>query len=334
MEEIALVTGANGFIGSHLVNALVAEGRKVRCLIQPGTRTGYLPIGVEQVAGDILDSRKLRSVLKGTSTVYHLAAQIRPHAQFATLRSLRSHYYDINVKGTVKLLEAARLAGAHKFIHCSTIAASGISGGVSEDSKGVPVAEYGRSKKLAEEEALAFGRRGYFLVSVLRLGQVFGPRNIPMLPLFRCFKRGILPLVGCGMNSMPVCYVENVSRAFILAEEKIKSAEVYFIADCHCSMEEFGREASAVLGICLRRVNIPVGLCRTLLRTKGFLETISGICWSPWRRDVSSDLAQVIGKDWECNNGKATKELGFSPSVGLREGIRRTTLWYWRQGLL
>ncbi len=173
----ALVTGATGFIGSHLVEVLVSRGWRVRCLVR---RPAELPEGAEAVHGDLAGAG-LERAAAGVEVVFHLAG--------VTKARRAREYYEGNARGTAALVEAC--AGVPRFVHVSSLAAVGPSADsvpLTEDAEPAPFTHYGKSKLEAERivRASALGERAV----IVRPPVVYGPRDTDVLHFFRAAARG------------------------------------------------------------------------------------------------------------------------------------------------
>src|SRR5215218_6173195 len=207
MEAWTIVTGGAGFIGSHLVERLVALGRRVRVVERPGADASHLPGGVALVRADIRDPAAVAEALRGGRWVYHLAAN--PNLWVRD----RSEFDAVNHRGTVHVLDAALAAGAERVLHTSTesiLTCARSTGPIAEDVEvGLDdaVGPYCRSKLLAEAEAMARGRAGRPVV-VANPTMPVGPGDRGFSPptrLIRDFCRGKLPArMDCTLNLIDV----------------------------------------------------------------------------------------------------------------------------------
>ncbi len=212
---LVLVTGATGFIGSHVARALVAGGHRVRALARPTSSRAALSDvpEVEWVAGDVIDARSVADAVRGCDAVVHAAAMV------AFTPSIAARQHEVNVEGTRHVLEAARVAGVRRFVHTSSIAAVGRAreGGVADEETRYdwpPGLGYNESKRDAERLV----RRAQGIETVcLNPALVFGPGEIykRTLPLFRLVKWGLFPVVAAGGTTL--CDVRDVAAAHVTA---------------------------------------------------------------------------------------------------------------------
>jgi dihydroflavonol-4-reductase len=319
-----LITGATGFIGSHLVEALSDTDAEIYALVRdPGRMMPAPTIRIRVLKGDLHGVPELPA---GLDIVYHLAG---------LTKALKSKdYYTVNAKGTASLFDALEAQGQHpKVVVLSSLAAGGPSekgGRRKESDSPEPVTPYGRSKLGGEEEALA--RRDRFPVVLLRVAAVYGPRDRDFLNLFRYVEKGILPSLGSIKQYFSLCYVKDVVRALLLAGEKsLKSGEIFNIAEPEPrTLDEMGRAASAIMGLKPKRIVIPLGLAYAGALASEFLSTMSRKP-SPINRDKYRDYRQA---GWAADVAKATARLGFRADTGLEQGLKETIGWYRENGWL
>jgi len=302
-EGLVLVTGGAGFIGSHLVEGLLARGRRVRVLddFSSGKRE-FLPAhpGLEVVEGDLRDAVVLARVVRDVEVIFHQAA----------LRSVPKSvedpwsYHDVNVTGTMRLLLASREARVRRLVFASSSSVYGDQPvlPLHEDLRPQPIAPYAASKLIGEHYCANFSRH-YGLETVsLRYFNVYGPRQDPMSEYAAVVARFILavqrgePLEihGDGEQTRDFTYVENVVDANLAAAEAPGMAgQVYNVA-CGDQLSVLGIAAAleSVLGRPLPRRHAP---------------SRAG--------DVRHTLADI---------SRAKAELGYTPAVSFPEGLRRT----------
>jgi nucleoside-diphosphate-sugar epimerase len=226
-----LVTGSTGFIGTHLVAALVAHGWHVRCLVRATSNRAPLAAQqVEYVVGTLQDQQALRRAVQSMELVFHLAG--------VTKVCHPAEYNRINYGGTQQLLEACveSCTTLQKFLYISSIAAAGPSPtGVplKESDTPQPVGPYGRSKLQAEAAVLA--RQEHLPVMVLRPSAIYGPRDSDFLRLFRAVKHGVLPCIGRQELHVDLCFVMDLVHGIIAAAASPQGlGEVFFLGGaCH-----------------------------------------------------------------------------------------------------
>ncbi|MDZ7372500.1 MAG: NAD-dependent epimerase/dehydratase family protein [candidate division KSB1 bacterium] len=323
-----LVTGATGFTGSHLTQALRQKGYRVRALVRDPGRLGLLePDGIEIVVGDLADQESLRRACEGVETVYHVAALYRREG-----RSVRE-FYEVNVEGTRRLLEAAVSAGVARFLHCSTV---GVQGEIrhppaTEETPYNPGDHYQRSKMLGELAALEFFRSTRLSGIVVRPAGIYGPGDRRFLKLFRGAARGTFTMIGDGEVLYQMTYVEDLVEGMILAAERREiQGEVFTLAgEEYLSLNELVRRIGRALGVEVRIRHVPVGpvlaaayLCERLCRLLRVEPPLY-----PRRLDFFT-------KNRAFDISKAKTLLGYRPKVDLDTGLKRTAEWYRAHGWL
>jgi hopanoid-associated sugar epimerase len=262
MDATTIVTGGAGFIGSHLVERLVAAGHRVRVVERPGANTSHLPASVEVVEADIRKTEAVRRALRGGRFVYHLAAN-------PNLWALdRGEFEAVNHQGTVNVLDAALEAGAERVLHTSTesiLTCARASQPIDENvaiSLSDTVGPYCRSKLLAEHEAMARARAGWEVL-VANPTMPVGPGDRGLSPpsrLIRDFCQGRLPAtIDCSLNLIDVRDVaeglERVmergtpGRRYLLGGENLTLLEMLSILSTLTGVPVPGRRVPYALGL-------------------------------------------------------------------------------------
>jgi nucleoside-diphosphate-sugar epimerase len=332
-----LVTGGSGFIGSHLVESLLDEGRRVKVLalkkpIEPIEEENLKVIkkkGAEIAYGDLRDKESLMPAVKGVDVVFHLAAISRP------MRIPTRMYYEVNRDGTKNLLEAAHRADVQKFVHTSTVSVLGGSPDghpLTAEEYQPTVQHYGLSKKEGEHLTLRYFWQRGLPVTVIRPCLTYGPRCLVRLIMFKYVQRGLFPLFNHGEAKMEFCYVDNLVQA-IRSAEKTNSArgEVFNVTDGRSyKIREVLTTIAEELGVRPPFVNLPIWAGK--LAGLG-MEGISKILGThpPFSRTATDWMSrsEIV---YDC--GKAKKMLGYDPKVSLRKGVRQTIEWYREKGYL
>ena len=340
MPSQVLVTGAAGFIGSHLVDSLAADGMAVRSFVLPGSDLSNLQdCRSEIVYGDIRDPASLRQAMRGIDIVYHLAAISRHDVNVPN-----ADYQAVNVQGTKNVLAAADAAGVRRVVFTATIEAVGMSKDgrpLTEDSPQTPRNIYGKTKLDAEILVRAYQARHDMATVVVRPPMTYGPRELILCArLFRPIQRGIYPLVGDGQALTEFCFVRNQVHGIRLAAERGRNREVYFISDERpYTIEEVVRTIAGELGVRLIMPHLPVAVAygiglalealSKVLRFHPFVIPQTGR--PPFSRKT---VAWTSESRLFVDISKARRELGYTPAYPLRDGIRETIQWYRRQGHL
>jgi len=316
------VTGATGFIGSHLVEALLQKGVQVRCLIRKAGDLKWLKgLPVETTLGDCSDQTSLREAVKGVDQVFHLAG--------ITKAVKERSFFEINASGTENLILACCQYNPHiqKFLYLSSQAAAGPcqNGNKKRESDPCePISPYGQSKRLGEELVLAYSQE--LPLVILRPPGVYGPRDKDFYALFKWVSRRINPYFS---GKVSLCYVQDVIQAILLAvRSQTISGEIFFVSDgTDYPMEEIGETLAQAMGVTPFPLPIPKWFMFGVASFSEYLSLISGR--PPL---ISRGMAeQMIQEDWTCDITKAKTLLGFQPQFQLSQGAGLTFQWYKKQ---
>ncbi len=326
-----LVTGATGFIGPHLVEALVGRGRRVRCLVRDlGRASALARQGVDIVEGELVDGEKLSRAMAGVERVFHLAGGGKVSTSSREgLDGLRA----ANVAPLAAVVQSARSAGVRRVVHFSSISAMGVQLDVrlDEDSPCRPATPHEVAKYESEQVALGAVRDGLPVV-VLRPSQVYGPgdERSEILKLVRLARRGAVPLFGGGEGLVPWVFVSDVVDAALAAAERDEAVgRVYIVSDNDS----------------YRFADVVAATARALGRERGGVRVPSAVAW-PAIASVEA-LTKALGREPPFTRHRlasmtgrrlvsierARRELGYEPHVGLDEGMQRTVRWYVSRGL-
>lgn len=321
-----LVTGANGFIGSHVCHALVSRGHLVRGLAQPGTPLGNLAgLDLEILEGDVRDRQALGSACAGQEAIVHLAAIPSDWAPAELIEA-------VNVGGTRNLVAAALGAGCRRLVLMSSLAVHRSLGhlGAREDRpRDRAEMPYALSKIRAEDLVLDPRLADRLEGVVIRPGLVpFGPRD-RLFSEKACLllSRGLpMPLVRGGRTAICTSYVENLAEGVTLASERPEAAgEVLVIADegRPTWAELFGALAGA-LGVRPRFPPVPWAPAHLLAHA---MEIIFGAARLRAAPPLTRYRVDLMRHDFHFSIERARRLLGYDPKVGLDEGARRTVAW-------
>lgn len=335
-----LITGASGFVGSHLVEYLKPKGIQIRCLIQPGDASHVIAgtPGIECVSGDLKDARSLNEAARNCHIVIHAAAIARYNASLP-----EDEYQSVNVQGTRWLLEASLKNGVKRFVYISTIEAVGPSDDghpLTEKTVCRPRNVYGRSKLEGERVVQGFISGGLDCV-IVRLGTTYGPRErLAFQRIFKPISKGIYCLFGDGSALMEFSYVKNQVEGIWLAAEKGRSGEIYFLSDARpYSYKEVMNHIGEETGVKLHLISMPLVaawlaavVCEWLSRILRFYPFyIKETGRPPFSRKT---LQWAARSSMFCNISKAKDELGHAPRYSLQQGLEETVAWYRAEGWL
>jgi nucleoside-diphosphate-sugar epimerase len=318
-----LVTGAAGFLGSHLVDELLRRGAVVRAFVRsPEQASALTARGVEAVVGDIRDPQALAAALAGVQVVYHCAAAVGAHFS-------REEIYHHNRDGVENLLQAARDAGPARVVLVSSINVLGTRNFsmANEDlpcrRSHDPAADVKiDAERLAEE----FHHRGV-AVTTLRPGFVYGPRDERNLPqLIRALQRGRFAFIGSRDNVVPIVHVRDVVQALLLAGENPAAAgRIYNLTDgSRTTIGEFVDLLADLLNLPhprrVMRYAIPYAACV-------FFDVAGKIRRRSRPAPITRASLRFLGTSRLVDIGRARTELGYTPSVLYRQGLPETVRW-------
>ena len=323
----AVVTGGAGFVGSHLIEALVARGDEVLCLERPGARRGWLGGLAVDYRECGLDPAGLAGALDGADVVFHLAA--------LTEARRPADHYRVNTEGTAHVLRAAaRYNGrAPRVILMSSLAALGPNRGrapLSPDSVPYPISHYGNSKLLAEAVMHAYADRVPGVI--LRFPSIYGPRERGVLILFKLVSRGVALTVGDWNREVSLMYVADVVNALIAA-----GTSDHAVGRTYClgypqpvTWGDFAAAVGRVLGRAPALVSIPELVARAVAvgaELVGALRHRAAIL-------NRERLREMVQPRWVCDPSLAIAELGVEPQYGPERGVPETAAWYRGAGWL
>jgi len=344
-----LVTGAAGWLGQGLVSALLQgldqhealraplpKSTKIRCLVLPGQdgeRLKALSDQVEIVVGDVRKPEDCQRFCEGASgaVLFHTAGVIHPRRV--------AEFYTVNFAGTKNLLDAAIAADMRRAVVVSSNSPCGCNPHpdhlFDEDSPYHPYMNYGRSKMEMEKAVLERQRRGAIETVIVRAPWFYGPHQPPRQTLFfRMVRDGKVPVVGRGDNLRSMVYIDNLCAGLLLAAlVDSASGQTYWIADRRpYSMNEIIETVACVLEDdfqqrCTRgRLQLPSLAGRIAYLADASLQRL-GLYHQ--KIHVLSEMDQTIA----CSVAKAQSELGYTPSIELKEGMRRSLTWLAEQGI-
>ena len=314
-----LVTGAGGFTGLALTRALVDAGHPVRALVRKPAQVPELErLGAEVLQGDIRDPEIVRRAVEGRAIIYHLAAVFRRAGVPDSL------YHEVHVDATRRLIEAAASAGARRFVHCSTVGVHGDVAGVGPADESAPMAPgdiYQRTKLEGEAAAREAATRTGLPLTIVRPGPIYGPADRRLLKLIGGVARRRFLLLGSGRPHFQMVYVDDLVAGFRLAAERPEAVgRTYILTGEEApTLRELVEEIAGVARVPAPRLRLPVwpfwlagALCEAVCVPFGVEPPI-------YRRRVKF----FTNNRW-FDISRARRELGFSPRVSLREGLRRT----------
>jgi nucleoside-diphosphate-sugar epimerase len=326
--ETALVTGATGLLGSHLAERLTVQGFRVRALVRGGSRTDFLDtLGVEIVRGDLTDPDACRAAVADQALVFHCAAKVGDWGKW-------SEFQTGCVQATSTLAHAACQAAVNRFVHISSTSAYG-----HPTDRETPIDEtfplgqnvwildyYTRSKVDCERLLWQMADAGLPL-TVIRPSWLFGERDRTTAPrLVREFRQGRMMIVGKGDNPLSAVYAGIVAEGAILAARDPGSVGEAYNITSHGRITQ--REFLNVFADALALPRITKQVPYALAFTGGFLLEMQDRLLQRSRPPrVTRYGAWLLGRYLEYSTEKARRRLGWQPSIGYEESIRRTIRW-------
>ncbi|GAC1666754.1 MAG: NAD-dependent epimerase/dehydratase family protein [Candidatus Acidiferrum sp.] len=332
-----LVTGAAGFLGSHVARLLVARGCKVRVLMRASsTNRAIADLSLEYVTGDLRDKASLQRAMAGVEQVFHVAADYRLWAKN------KQDIYDSNVTGTRNLLEAAGSAGVKLLVYTSTVATIAVERRARADAAGVAalpneetdakleemVGHYKRSKWMAEKEALAAAEKGLPVVVAMPTTPV-GPwdwKPTPTGKIIVDFLNGKMPgYVETGLNFVGV---EDCAAGHLLAAERGRSGERYLLGGENLTLKELLDTLAKITGLPAPRVKIPHGVALGVAYANTAVSRLLGR-----EPSIPVEGVRIAHHKMFVDCSRAQRELGFAPGP-VAAALERAVSWYEANGYI
>jgi nucleoside-diphosphate-sugar epimerase len=334
MPHTVLLTGATGFVGSHVAEALVRRGDAVRTLARGGSDTAFVEaLGVTVVRGDLTDAAAVRRAVEGCDAVVHCAAKV---GDWGAVDGYRA----VNVEGLRHLFDAVLGRPLHRFVYVSTLgvyAARHHSG--TDETEPLPndhIDGYTQSKVEAERLALQYHRKQQVPVTILRPGFVYGPRDRTVLPRLadRLRERSVI-YIARGRFALNTVYAGNVADAVLLALDapaEVCAGEVFNVTDGEfVSKRKFFETVADGLGLKRPRgfPPVPVWLARLMANWR---EGVFRRKNKPHPPRITQAQLKFAGLNLDFSIAKARTKLGYTPRVLFDEGMARALAWYKAEG--
>jgi len=325
---LSLVTGATGFVGSHLVDALVLRGETVRALVRPTSSMFRLrELGVDIRVGGLTDNATLMAAARGVERIFHCAALVNdwgpPEA-----------FEEANVHGVRNVLAAATRNGVSKFVHLSTSDIYGFPGRPAVESERPSPRGFPYSDSKIEGESLVWNhhRRVGLPTCILRPATVYGPRGQTLgRGIVEALQRRKAFLIDGGQHNAGLTYVGNLVDALILAADSPASVgQAYNISDdTRVTWKEYIQALARLVEVPEPRRNYSHSYASTLAT---FWEAYYRLLGRTQRPPLTHFIIELMGTDQDFPIGKAQRELGYRPRVSFEEGIRHIGDWLRQQG--
>ncbi len=320
-----LVTGAAGFVGSHLADLLLAQGARPRVLVRPGDNMDALAgAEVELHRADISDSKALRAAVRGVDRVLHCAARTGPWGPPA-------EFNRTNVRALETLVRCAMSAGVERVVHVSSITVHGNDVRGEADER-APLREepnpYSRSKVAAEHLLARMIRAERARVTIVRPGWIYGPRDLGSFArIARMIETGRMRMVGSAENHLPLVYVGDVAQGILLASEAERAGGRSYLLtnDEPVTQRDFLTAIARELGVPAPTRRIPYELA---VGVGAVAENLARLARRRQPPPVMRYGMQLLGGENRFDISRARRELGYAPLVNLADGVRRSVEWY------
>ncbi len=321
-NNIAVVTGATGFVGSHLVDLLLEKNFTVRCIVRKSSNLRWLKDKkVEIFETGLFDKKKLKPILSDADFVYHVAGVVRSKN--------KDGFYKGNVETTKTILDAIVEVNPNikRIIIVSSLTASGpAENGIpcTEQTVPHPITTYGKSK-LAEEE-LAKSYMDKLPITICRAPAIYGEREEDIYAMFKGFQKGIMTLVGFNNKKLSLIHGRDFVNGIFLASQSEKAKnQIYFISsDEIYSWNQVSDAMEKAIGKKALRIRIPHFIVYIV---GGISHLINYFAKKPatFNWEKSKDFVQ---ENWTCDISKAKKDFGYTQNISLEEGMKSTVDWY------
>jgi nucleoside-diphosphate-sugar epimerase len=330
MTEI-LLTGGNGFVGHHVVSALQDRGDTVRVLALPAEDASWLEQrGVAVHRGDIRRSETLAAPMDGVEAVLHLAAMMDVWRPI-------DDYYAVNVTGTESVCQAALAAGVRRFVHMSSSSVYGVALGRPAD-EGFPLAPFRDPYPITKAAGDALVQRmiakHQLPAVIVRPDQIFGEDDeLHFAQMADRLRAGKGIIAGAGDNAVPFVYISDVVQGLLLAldHERAVGQAYNITSDRPLTQQQFLAAIAHEIGASPPRLHVPY---RALYAAGYAAERLAMVTRSGRRPPITRLGVAFFGTDSRYAIDKARRELGYTPAVTVREGVRLAATWYRHRNLV
>ncbi len=320
----ALVTGANGFVGSFLTEHLLVNGWQVRALVRKMSNLRWIKdLDIEFAYGDLAKNDGIDEALEGIDVVFHVAGVVR---------ALNAEgYIHGNYTATKNIYLASERAGIKKFILLSSRAAVGPSPAdtrIDEDYPSPPISWYGKSKRMAEDFVR---QRNSVPFTIIRPVAVYGPRDYGVYKFFKLVKNHLNVYIGKG-TFVSMVHVFDLVDAIAKAAESEKDGQAYFICgerDMH--IRDWGLFLADILGI---KPVITFSIPRWIAMASAHISYFAAQLVKKPTFANPDKIKELTAEGWLCSNQRAKEQLGWRPVIDEKEGFLSTFEWYVKNGWL
>jgi len=324
----AVVTGGAGFIGSHLIERLLAGGHEAVCVDREGASTRWIDgLDIAKHFEGVEDESNLCRSFEGADVVFHLAGLTEARSP--------NDFYRVNTNGTASVLRAAAAQGpaAPRVILMSSIAALGPCRNgdlLSPETVPFPMSHYGHSKLLAEAAVHAYADR--VPATVLRMPSVYGPRERAALTMFKLVNRGLALTVGDWDREFSLLYVKDLADGLVsCAQSPVAEGRTYCLAHPELvTWRSFAMDIGEVVGRPPHLISVPGGVASVIAIAA---EAVAGLRHRPavLNRERVREIRQ---RRWVCDPSRAMSDFAFAPAYPVRRGVAETTDWYLKEAWL
>lgn len=322
MKKISVVTGASGFVGSHIVDKLLAEGHQVRCILRGSSSKRWLenkPVEIYDCG--LFDKEALKKILKDADYLFHIAGVVKAKDE--------EGYFKGNVETTRVLLDVLCEVnpGIQRVIIVSSLTACGPSldgKPVTEKTPEHPITRYGKSKYAQEQLAKKYMDK--LPITLIRPPAVFGERDTEIYLFFKTYKQGLMGLIGFNKKKLSLVHVDDLVNGIWLSSISENAiGQTYFIGtEKYYNWEQIGEVSHQAIGKKAFTIKVPHFLVYTVAAVAQFFAMFSSKA-ATFNLEKARDFVQEA---WTCDVSKAVRDLGYHQTVSLEEGIKRTVDWY------
>lgn len=321
-QGVVVVTGANGFVGSHLVDHLLEKNYEVRCIVRKSSDLKWLN-GKDIKIFDcgLLDIEGMSKAFQNADYIYHVAGVVKSKKP--------EGYFKGNVDTTKALLDAAcmNVSTLKRVLVVGSLTTVGPSTNETPADENVipkPITTYGRSK-LAQEE-LANSYKGKLPITICRAPAVYGERDTEIFIFFQTFNKGLMTTIGFDRKVISLIHVRDLVEGFVLAAQSEKAkGETYFISsDKYYTWDEVGEVTGKIMNKKPFKVAVPHPVVYSVAAIAQFLSLFSKKP-ATLNLEKAKDITQHA---WICSTSKAAKDFGYRQKISLEQGIERTVNWY------
>lgn len=319
---VSVVTGGNGFVGSHLVDELIAKGHKVKCIVRKSSNIKWLDNkNVEIYTCGLFDKESLKEVLKDADYLFHVAGVVKAKTE--------EGYKSGNVETTRTLLDVLveEKIEIKKVVIVSSLTACGpakIGEPCNETTTPNPLTRYGKSK--LEQEELAKTYMDKLPITIVRPPAVYGERDTEIFLVFKTYKQGLMTLIGFDKKELSLVHVKDlVDGIYLSAISQNSSGETYFIAAEEINnWPQIGEVIAKSFGKKAFTLRLPHSIVYTVAAFAEVFSMFSSKA-ATFNIEKAKDFVQEA---WTVDVSKAKKDLGYTQKVTLKEGMNRTISWY------